>query len=171
MINHLPDRLDLLATAEAGRELRGRLAVRDLKRLTPLLASDAGELLVEMTLGKDPDGTCFASGTITGSVELKCQRCLEIMSLPLDLTFRLGLVQSDAMARELPDWYEPLVVTSEPADVSDLVAEEVLLAIPIVPAHEGSPDCQSFIKDYVPPEGHKRENPFAVLAGLKSKQS
>jgi uncharacterized protein len=170
MIDHLPDRLDLIATAEAGRVLRGRVAVSDLDRLIPVLASSQGELLVEMELGKDPDGTCYLSGTIQGDVTLRCQRCLEDMALPLDLNFRLGLVYSDEAATALPEWYEPLLVGAEPAHIADVIAEEVLLAIPIVPTHRDNQNCQEFVKDYKPPVGEKRDNPFDVLAGLKLKQ-
>ena len=170
MINHLPDRLDLIATAEAGRALRGTVAVSSLERLLPVLVSGEGELQVEMELGKDPDGTRYVKGSIQGDVMLKCQRCLENMTLPLDLNFRLGLVSSDAAASILPDWYEPLLVTAEPARIADMIAEEVLLAIPIVPRHRDRLDCQEFVKDYAPPESEQRKNPFAVLAGLKLKQ-
>lgn len=170
MINHLPDRLDLIATAEAGRQLRGAVAVSSLERLLPVLVSDEGELRIEMELGKDPDGTRYMKGSIQGAVMLKCQRCLDNMSLPLDLVFRLGLVTSDEAADALSERYEPLLVTAEPANIADVIAEEVLLAIPIVPRHSDRVACQEFVKDYTPPESEQRKNPFAVLAALKSKQ-
>ena len=170
MINHLPDRLDLIATAEAGRLLRGRVAISSLERLLPALISDAGELQVEMELGKGPDGTRYLAGSIQGEVVLKCERCLGEMTLPLDLTYRLGLVTSDAAEDVLPEWYEPLVVTAEPAHIADVIADEVLLALPIVPTHKDGLDCQEFVKEHAPPVSEQRENPFAVLAGLKLKQ-
>ena len=150
--------------------LRGSVAVSVLDRLLPVLVSDEGELQVEMELGKDPEGTRYLKGSIQGEVILKCQRCLDKMTLPLDLGFRLGLVTSDAAAEALPEWYDPMVVTAEPAHIADVIAEEVLLAIPIVPKHSDKVDCLEFVKDYTPPEREQRKNPFAVLAGLKSKQ-
>ena len=170
MINRLPDRLDLIASAEAGRLLRGSIAVSNLERLVPALISDAGELQVEMELGKDQDGTRYLNGSIRGEVLLKCERCLDEMILPLDLTCRLGLVSSEAAANVLPEWYEPLVVTTEPAHLADVIADEVLLALPIVPTHKDGLDCQEFVKEHAPPVSEQRENPFAVLAGLKLKQ-
>ena len=150
--------------------LRGTVVISNLERLLPVLVSDEGELRVEMELGKDLDGTRYLKGSIQGEVILKCQRCLNNMTLPLDLGFRLGLVASDDAANALPDRYEPLLVTAEPAHIADVIAEEVLLAIPIVPKHGDRVDCQEFVKDYTPPESEQRKNPFAVLAGLKSKQ-
>jgi len=66
MIDHLPDRLDLMAIAEAGRVMRGRIPVAALERLLPVLTSEQGELQVELNLGKDTGGTCFLAGTIEG---------------------------------------------------------------------------------------------------------
>jgi len=70
----------------------------------------------------------------------------------------------------LSDRYEPLLVTAEPANIADIVSDEVLLALPIVPLHRVSDGCNADLKAYKPPEDEQRENPFAVLAGLKQKQ-
>ena len=170
MIDHLPDRLDLFATAVAGRVLRGRIPVAGLERVLPALISDAGELQVELQFGKDPGGTCFVAGAILGEVVLRCQRCMEGMTLPLDLEFCLGLLRDESAAGTLPDCYEPLVVTAEPAYIADIISDEVLLALPIVPLHEDSDACHAHIKAYKPPQNEQRVNPFAVLAELKHKQ-
>ena len=122
-----------------------------------------------ISLGKYPDGTLYLSGTILGAVELQCQRCLEPMDMPLDLAFRLGIVRSNEAARALHERYEPLIVDGEPTRIAEIVADEVLLALPLVPAHGENAQCQDFVKAYRSPESETRENPFAVLAGLKQK--
>jgi uncharacterized protein len=170
MIHHLPDRLDLIATAEAGRVLRGRIPVTSLERVLPALDSDQGELQVELNLGKDPDGTCFLAGTIQGEISLRCQRCMEGMTLPLDLGFRLGLLHDESAVDTLSDCYEPLLVTAEPANIADIVSDEVLLALPIVPLHGDSDGCHTDLNEYKSPPDGQRDNPFAVLAELKHKQ-
>lgn len=170
MIDHLPDWLDLMATAEAGRVLRGRMPVAGIERLLPVLASAQGEFQVELNLGKDVDGTRFLAGTIEGGIILTCQRCMKDLQQPLDIDFRLGLVRDESAANGLPEGYEPMTVTAEPVLVADIIAEEVLLALPIVPLHKDSDECHAFVKAYKPPQGEQRENPFAVLAELKQKQ-
>ena len=170
MIEHLPDRLDLIATAEAGRVLRGSIAVAGVERLLPALTSGQGELRVELSLGKDAGGTRFLAGTIEGEVILRCQRCMQDMQLPLDIEFRLGLIRDESAVDKLPDSYEPLLVTAEPAVVADIIADEVLLALPIVSLHKDSDECQAIVEAYRPPQDEQRENPFAVLAELKQKQ-
>ena len=141
-----------------------------LERVLPALLSDQGELQVELNFGKDSDGTYFLAGTIQGEVVLCCQRCMEGMTLPLDLGFRLGLLRDESAVGTLSDCYEPLVVTAEPAYIADIVSDEVLLALPIVALHKDSDECNAHIKAYKPPQGEQRDNPFAVLAELKHKQ-
>jgi uncharacterized protein len=170
MIQRLPDQLDLLAAAGAGRELHGRITLASLERVMPLLASPEGELEVEMRLGKDQDGTCHLTGSIRGKVTLQCQRCLENLDRAVEIEFRLGLVRSQEAAARLAEGYEPLLVTSEPASIADIVADEVLLALPFAPVHEDLDECHGLYRDYQPSEEAQRENPFAVLAGLKQKQ-
>jgi DUF177 domain-containing protein len=169
MTCHLPDRLDLLATADAGRELRGCMKLASMPRLVPALLSTDGDLQVSLELGKAPDGTRYLCGTIRGDVQLQCQRCLEPMSLALDLGFRLGIVRDQQGMDALHERYEPLLVGAEPACLADIVTDEVLLALPLVPAHADSGECHRFVQDYLPPEPAKREGPFAVLAELKQK--
>jgi uncharacterized protein len=169
MIDHLPDHLDLLAAAGAGRVLHGRIALARLERVLPALVSRDGELQVSMELGRDPDGVHYLAGTISGNVRLQCQRCLEDMILPLDVKFRLGLVRSEAAAMQLPGRYDPLLVTAEPASVADIISDEVLLALPIVALHNNRAECRELLQEYQSPEAPQRENPFAALAELKQK--
>ena len=170
MIEHLPERLDLYAMAEAGRELQGRIDLASLERLLPLLNSPEGTLQVTLELGKSHDGTRYVSGTIKGVLELQCQRCLEPMNYPLDVNFRLGLVHSQEEMGKLPDRFEPLLVSQEPTCIADLVSDEVMLTLPIVALHTDMMQCQELATDYNTLDTEQRENPFAVLAQLKQKQ-
>ena len=169
MINHLPDRLDLYAAAEAGRGLRGRVELARLVRALPLLESPHGELEVLLELGRDEDGTHYLAGSVQGKLVLLCQRCLEPMEYPLDVTFRLGLVHSQEQSQGLSDRYEPLLISGEPASLAEVLTDEVLLALPIVPLHSGARTCRPPATDYQTPANSQRENPFAVLAQLKQK--
>jgi uncharacterized protein len=169
MKDHLPERLDLLACAEAGRTLQGHIELARLERVLPLLNSADGELQVQLELGKDTEGTRYLEGHISGAVELQCQRCLESISLPLELSFRLGIVTSHEAATRLHARYEPLVAGSEPALVADIVSDEVMLAMPLVPVHADAGACGDLLQDYRVPVQRQRENPFAALAKMKRK--
>ena len=167
MSQRLPQRIDLLAMADAGRTLEGRIEVTSLDRVLPLLHDTEGVLDVVMRMDRDPDGTRFVAGTIEGRIQLLCQRCLEPVVLPLNLAFRLGLVADQEEASRLTPRYEPLIVTAEPTRLADIVADEVLLAMPQVPVHPEQEKCLAPQTGTDSPEETQRENPFAVLAKLK----
>lgn len=167
MIEHLPERLDLFAMAEAGRALRGQLKLASLERVLPLVASRDGELKVSLELGKDQDGTHYLAGTVKGSLVLQCQRCLESMDYPLDVEFLLGLVNSQQEMNRLPERFEPFLLGAEPALIAEVVSDEVLLALPIAPLHTDMSKCREVAPEYREAAGSERENPFAVLAKLK----
>jgi uncharacterized protein len=169
MKDHLPDRLDLYAAAEAGRVIRGRIALASLARVLSLTASAAGELEVVLELGRDQEGTRYLAGSIQGMLELQCQRCLESMDYPLNVRFRLGLVQNPDDVQYLTDRYEPLIVTPEPALLAEVISDEVLLALPIAPLHEDMDNCREVTADYHTSADAQRDNPFAVLEQLKQK--
>jgi uncharacterized protein len=169
MINHLPDRLDLSAAAETGRVLRGRVELTRLVRALPQLESPEGELEVSLELGRDEDGTRYLAGSVQGSLVLLCQRCLIPLEYPLDVTFRLGLVHGQEQMQGLSERYEPLLVTGEPASLAEIITDEVLLALPIVPLHSRTSTCRPPAMDCKTPAGSRRESPFDVLAQLKQK--
>ena len=169
MTNHLPDRLDLYAAAEAGRGLRGRIELLKLARALPLLESPDGELEVALDLGRDEDGTYFLAGSIQGRLLLCCQRCLEPMEYVLDATFRLGLVRGQEQMQRLSDRYEPLLINDEPANLAEIITDEVLLALPIVPRHDRMETCRVPATDRLSPDGGGRDTPFGILAKLKQK--
>jgi uncharacterized protein len=92
------------------------------------------------------------------------------MEYPLDATFRLGLVHNQEQMQRLSDRYEPLLLTGEPANLEEVITDEVLLALPIVPLHSGVNTCRPPAADNQTPASDRRESPFAVLAQLKQKQ-
>ena len=170
MIDHLPDRLDVCAMAEAGCSLRGRIRLASLERVLPLVESSEGEFAVQLELGKDEDGTRYLSGSIRGMLILQCQRCLEPMEFPLHVKFLLGLVHDQEQAQCLTERYEPLLVTQEPVRIAEVVEDEILLALPIAALHGDRGKCQGLVAEYQTAAGAPRDNPFAILAQLKHKQ-
>jgi uncharacterized protein len=169
MKDHLPDRLDLYAAAEAGRVIKGRIPLAKLERVVPLMASGTGELAVILELDRDQEGTRYLAGSIQGVLQLQCQRCLDSMDYPLNVKFRLGLLQNPDDVQYLADRYEPLIVTPEPARISEVIEDEVLLALPIAPLHEDMNKCREVAADYHESASVQRNNPFAVLEQLKLK--
>lgn len=165
MLDCLPKRIEPVGLADVGRSFRGKVPIAELSRLEPILFSSQGELGVQLDFGLDERRIRTVKGSIEGSLELVCQRCLGALRFPLDLRIRLGVVSDESEVKRLPEGYEPLLVLGEPLLTFDLIEDEVLLAIPAIPRHTEDDRCVTGYRNEPLPE---KENPFAVLEKLKS---
>lgn len=165
----LPLHIDPLRLARAGAQLRGRMPMADMERFASLLAQAPGEAEVELDFGIDVERRAFMRLQLRAEVMLVCQRCLGSVRHPIAVERLLGVVTSEAQAEKLPDIYEPLYVTEEPLFLREVIEDELILSLPIVPRHaEG--ECAPAVTGAGTDNkaGAVRENPFAVLAGLKN---
>ena len=165
MLDCLPKRIEPVGLADVGRSFRGEVPVSEMPRLAQLLSSQDGSLNAQLDFGLDERRIRTLKGSIKGSIELVCQRCLGALRFPLDLKICLGIVTSEAEFDQLPEGYEPLLVSGEPLLTFDVIEDEVLLAVPAIPVHEGPVRCDT---GYQNEPLAKRDNPFSVLEKLKS---
>lgn len=174
MSERFPDLVDPVHLAVTGRQVSGELQPAQMERLLSLLASDKGGIRAEIEFGVDGQGIRFAKGHLDAELEVVCQRCMEAVGLEVSTDFQLGIVTSDAQAEKLTSDYEPLMVKTTPMPLSDIIEDELILAIPIVAMHaEG--DCSAEIKEILKesPEiketVEEKKSPFSVLEELKAK--
>jgi uncharacterized protein len=176
-----PRRLDVAVMAAAHGELSGEW---------PLAALDR---LADLVLGTEPAGSPIhwqAEGDqrpVTGGepeiwlhltaqacVNMRCQRCLGSLTVPLDLDRWIRLVRDAAQAEALDAELEDDVLELQRhTDLGELIEDELLLALPLVPRHEDCPEPLP-MGDPVDPDpaadlAPDRPNPFAALAQLKKK--
>jgi uncharacterized protein len=117
---------------------------------------------------------------VKGSLWLECQRCLGPYEQALAAETRYLIVDTDAEAdaRPMDDDEADVVVGSRQFDLIELIEEELLLSLPLVPKHEMCPSVHdslltgvdgsesSFDENEAPQESEK-PNPFAALKALK----
>lgn len=165
----LPSTVDLAHAVRRGFRISGRLPISSLPRLLPSLATHKGEADIALEAGQDAGRRVVISGHIDAVLEMQCQRCLGPVEVEVHAEPRLAWVKSDAESTELPEGYEPLLVPDGRVALADLVTDELLLALPLVPRHEDSAACGKPVRhaetSAAPVEDRKR--PFAELAKLK----
>jgi uncharacterized protein len=168
----LPRELDLRGLAAREASISGVATLADLGRLTSAGVGLVAPASAAFEFRRDEEGRYVVEAQITAEVVLECQRCLGEMTQLLETQAVMACIWDDEDAAQLPPSYEPLIV-QETANLSDIVEEEVLLAIPASPMHPD--DCITEAQRValgnqevdVESEGHT-ESPFAVLAKLKS---
>jgi uncharacterized protein len=180
---------------DAGAALQGEMLLNDLPRVAadapasvpqplPLVrwearaewrqpvAADLGDV-PKPFVGKAPPG--FPPGQhlwlqlrVSTQVPLACQRCLQPYQQPVEVDrwFRFVLDEAQAL-QEDDDVPEDLLVWSPKFNLLELIEDEVLLDLPLIPKHE---DCAHTWQPEPQPAveaAAERPNPFAVLAQLK----
>lgn len=174
MPNGLPEFLDLARVTRQPLELAGRVRMKAMPRLRAILSGAAGEAGLHLRAVDEGNGRVSVRGGIEAELPLMCQRCLEPMTQPVSVEFRLIWVRSDREAAAL-ETEEPLLAPDGRVNVTQLVEDELLLVAPAVPMHENV-QCKAGRQNELPRSGEpipsvaKKQNPFAVLEQLKQRR-
>jgi len=172
-----PRRLDVAAFAAAAGELEGRWPADRLTRLSAATFAPEdgapradidwrvrGERRLLEGAGSQPSLLIGADTEVT----LECQRCLQPMKVPLHAARRVFFVEGEEAAAALDAEVEDDVLALAPAlDLRELIEDELLLALPLVPRHAHCPEPlpRAFIEEEAARD--PADNPFAALAALK----
>jgi len=166
----LPQRIDPVKSAVKRSDYEGIIASQNLERLLDAVSHCDDNIDVVVKFEKDEQGLTFFHGSMRTGVTLICQRCNGELVHPLDVSFCFSPVQGPEEAEELPEVYDPVEVNEYgEVDLFQLLEDELILALPIVPLHAEeqcavSKDDMTFGEIA---EDSVRENPFAVLKELK----
>ena len=171
-----PLRLDVQAFAKDAAELSGHWPLRTFERLAPSTHADAppaaGDEVVwsargEQRSARGTQAQAWLHLKATTQVRLECQRCLEPVEAPLgiDRWFRF-VAGEDAAAQIDASSEEDVLALPRALNLHDLLEDELLLALPLVPLHEVCPLPLETSRD-APDVARDRPNPFAALAALK----
>lgn len=153
----------------ARRGIEGRLPLSALTRLRESLVDTEGEVTFVIDFGQDALKVPYAELRIDAELPLECQRSLQRFLLPVRIEQRLGLIRSEAEEAALPPGYEPLLMPEDGMlRTVELVEDELILAIPVVPVMPGSAEVErDWPADEAGAPEAERPNPFAALAALK----
>lgn len=157
----------------ARRSFQGELPVVALKRLGGALAGTEGTLQYELDFGRDEFGTAYLDVRVQAPLTLTCQRTLEPFVLPVTVDTRLGLIKLEREESALPPGCEPLLVADDgKLSLADVIEDELLLALPLVPVNPDSTLPEEVVgpgpEEVSSGEG-RSDNPFAVLRELKKR--
>jgi uncharacterized protein len=162
----LPDRVDVARQVQARRSYEGILTLASMRRLRDSLATTEGEVRYYVEFGKDEFGVAYLEMRVTAGLPLVCQRTLDVYVQDVSIDQRLGLIGEESEEAALPPGYEPLLVPDGQVGIADVIEDELILALPVVPLKPGEPlEWKGEADDVVPDE--KKPSPFAVLAGFK----
>jgi uncharacterized protein len=198
-----PWRLDVAALADRGEGLHGHVALASLDRLmedeVPHASPQTGDAVAQAATRPEGDAHVTWSAqaewrpvrggapelwlhlAASASVTRTCQRCLQPVLIPVDAqrSFLFAASEDQAQAWDAERDDADVLVLTRSLNLIELVEDELLLALPLVPRHEVCPsplqapwpevadDAATSESDEMSPEEVKKDNPFAILAQLK----
>lgn len=172
MSDKLPQRIDPIRAAEQGLVLRGRVPVRQLPRLFEVVVAEGDPIEVEFRFERDIDRRPFVALDCRAELLLRCERCLGEVRFELDQRQRLELI--DGSVGTVEPGPESLVVGEDGLYLRDLLEDEVLLALPLIPRHGSREACDQENLVWLAgpevdekPKPEQAANPFDVLRTLK----
>ena len=172
----LPLEVDPFRLATREEHLQGTIPLKQMKRLISALLSGEGDVMIDVTFSVDFNQVVLLTGKIKTDAKLICQRCMGEMDLPIAIDFQLAFVRSEAEMERLPEEYEATLIEDTPIMLSDIIEDEILLALPPIPKHLDE-NCSSDVVtegwnsqqiEETNTESVERVNPFDVLASLKT---
>lgn len=170
--NLLPLKVDPFRSAENQITLQGTLSIENMQRLCTSLTDVMGQVAVNLVFGKDEQGIRYIKGHLDTQLHLQCQRCLEPFKYEIMGDFLAGIVHTEQEAEALPERYDPLIILDNMLILSDMIEDELIISLPIVPMH-ALKDCSaqlSLMSSSQDMTEAEKDNPFKVIELLRSKR-
>jgi uncharacterized protein len=157
--------LEVDRLADGGVDVDFAVPLAELAGLRSLRTGVGGSVRGHARFARE-GGRPVADLTVRGTVSLQCQRCLQPMERPLERVSHIALIASEEEAARVPKEREPVLAVGGRVSIGELLTEELLLLLPIVPLHEEHA-CAAGSAETVraPPDG-ETHRPFANLADL-----
>jgi len=131
--------------AKRSEEIAGEIGLNQFPRLAAILYPEAGagdsHVDVRFRFRNGAQGFPEISGTVSGVLELSCQRCLGALDWPLELVFQLAVVESEADIEEVAEPFDTLVAGEHGIRLAEVIEDEFLSSLPLAPVHQNITDC------------------------------
>lgn len=170
-------RLDVAAFAKAGESLHGRWPLRGMERFAASAHAEsrpADDAMVDWQARGELRAVRAAPAQVwlhlecRAHIDLVCQRCLQPLPVLVEGRRSFLFVPGETEAAELDaDSEDDVLALTRALDLRELVEDELLLSLPLVPRHESCPlPLPQTSEDAVAAD--EPPHPFAALAALRA---
>jgi uncharacterized protein len=169
-----PAELDVEAFAKLAADLDGAWPLVSLERLAasvqPASADVPSQVFWqargELRASRGAEPQIWLHLKAQAEVGMDCQRCLKPVPVPLSAERSFLFVRGEDVASELDaDLEDDVLALTRSLDLRELIEDELLLALPLVPRHEVCPQPLQHVEPEL--EEDEAPHPFAALAALK----
>lgn len=172
----LPPTLDVKSLTQSAQPMVGQFSLSKSERLIQETSGLGAENVLKWSaLGESRPNAAdelqpWLALTVAVTMPLTCQRCLGTVdvSVVIDREFRFVDTESQA-EQEDDDSEEDVLAMSREFSLLELIEDEVLMDLPLVPRHDVCPvSVKLAAADADFSDDAPKPNPFAALAALKT---
>lgn len=164
---------DVGKLADAGAAFDFEVPLSELPGLPPGVGTADGRgVRVKVRFGRE-QGFARADVSLQAQLRLVCQRCMQPMSLAVHTDSPVLIIESEREADDAVPGWETFLAPEGRLSLEALAAEELMLALPIVPLHGQGETCVAEQPNAEAPERAVSEQeaagttrPFADLRAL-----
>ncbi len=161
----LPKCFNPQAVTEHPLAFAGELPADSMTRLREAVISIGSPVTVDLHLAHTGSG-CRMEGKIACTLGLRCVRCLGEVQVRVDPDVRLMVGSIPGGSAKVPEGYDLYEYEGSSLELAQLVEDELLLALPLVPRHVDISHCDqgmvAWLSSKERASGPAR-NPFAIL--------
>ncbi len=167
----IPITIDPRNAAARKLDCRGVVEPGDFPRLSSMVDELAGDIEVQVSFYRDATGLDVFAGRASVPAVMRCQRCLEPMTVTLSAEFRYAVDPEEVVRLGLEDQFDVAELNGlGEILLCDIIEDELILSLPIVARHPLQ-DCPAadLLQDQEAdggPEPEERHNPFAALGEM-----
>lgn len=132
---------DLMALAERGTVLEGRIELDKLTRLRELLNSSDGAVTARLRFERRQDDMLIMELQCQASLELVCQRCLQPLRHDVREQVEFALADREDALAVLPHGTDFIALDGDRFQPAAVIEDELIVSLPLVPRH-GDEDKQ-----------------------------
>ncbi len=152
--------------ARANRQWRGTVPLSAFERLPHELDARGSEVEVLLAFSLNEYGHVRMCGHAQILAKLTCHRCLAAVPCAVRAEIDTLVVQSDALARQLAQETDVLVIDKPPVDICELVEDDLILSIPWRVCDDMDNCPRSSVRQYLAQTTEERQHPFKNLRDL-----
>jgi len=165
---------ELAKLADSRAEFEFAIPVGELPGIPAELSIADEPVRAVVRFGRE-QGTAVANVEVRATLRPLCQRCLAPMAIEVSSSSHVAVIEHAEAADRVPGEMETFLAPEGRCDLAALVAEELLLALPIVPRHAegaacsvaaGEPAGPAAAVPHEPPAEQDTQRPFADLRAL-----
>ncbi|AEE87758.1 Hypothetical protein YceD (clustered with ribosomal protein L32p) [Francisella cf. novicida Fx1] len=154
--------------AKQKRELEDiEIIIEQLNQISDFITANPHTFVCSFSFFEEKNHACIKY-SIKAKLQLICQDSLEVFEHDFNITNTIIITEDDRLVED--SLYEPFICNSAIIDLKDIIKEEILLDLPLIPKKDTS-TCKNTKKHsyYSEQESviQEKKNPFEILKTLK----